>query len=151
MWLEAVPTPYTPHPRFWMQITDDTIERVAETAETALETLYLGNPVRAWLVALAIFLGTLALLVGMRWLVTRRLQQIAERTSTRVDDYLVALLRRTRYFFLLTVAGAALAWPASVRWVTAGGAALGWLVAGSGIPALVRAGTVGRRSGRSRR
>ncbi|HEX5580093.1 MAG TPA: mechanosensitive ion channel family protein [Gemmatimonadaceae bacterium] len=90
-----------------MQITDGTIERVAETAETALETLYLGNPLRAWLVALGIFLGALAVLVAARWLVTRRLQQIASRTATRVDDYLVAILRRTRYFFLLTVAAAA--------------------------------------------
>ncbi|HEY0971200.1 MAG TPA: mechanosensitive ion channel family protein [Gemmatimonadales bacterium] len=90
-----------------MQTADDTIDRVSDTASAALGTLYLGNPVRAWLVALGIFLGTLAVLVGARWLVTRRLEAVAARTHTRVDDYIISLLRRTRYFFILTVAAAA--------------------------------------------
>ena len=86
---------------------DSAIAAVTETATVLLEREYFDNPLRAWLTALAVAAGVLAALLVLRHLVVGRLSRIAEHTHTHVDDYVVALLRRTRYFFLVTVAIAA--------------------------------------------
>ena len=54
--------------------------------------------------------GHRASLIIIRKLITRRLAKLAERTATTADDAIVDLLRRTRYFFIITaaVAGASL-------------------------------------------
>ena len=90
-----------------MQIGEQTIDRVSDSASAALDAVYFSNPVRAWLVAAAIFAGVLLVLAGTRWFLVRRLAKLAERTTTSVDNYAVELLRRTRYFFLVTVAAMA--------------------------------------------
>jgi small-conductance mechanosensitive channel len=70
---------------------------------------FLGNPVAAWAVAVAIALGTFAALVFVRRLLVRRLERTAATTHTIADDLALDGLRRTRRVFLLaiaTVAGA---------------------------------------------
>jgi len=86
---------------------DSALAAVTETATEVLDHVYFGNPVRDWLTALAVAVVALGILLLARYLVVGRLSRIAAHTHTRVDDYVVGLLRRTRYFFLVTVAIAA--------------------------------------------
>src|ERR687884_1644924 len=69
-----------------------------------LATRWYGNPVRSWLIALGVLAAVFAALVAARVLGVRRLAALARRTRTEVDDLVVDLLARTRYFFLLTIA-----------------------------------------------
>jgi len=75
-----------------------------------LEWQFYHNSVQAWLVAGIVFLVIGSVLLIARTMLARRLGKIAERTATSADDAVVDLLRRTRYFFVLTaaVAGATL-------------------------------------------
>jgi len=79
-------------------------------AQNILEWQFYHNSLRAWLVAGIVFVVIAAVLVIVRTLLARRLEKIAQRTATTADDAIVDLLRRTRYFFILTaaVAGAKL-------------------------------------------
>lgn len=66
--------------------------------------MILDNSPTAWITALvvtgAVFLG----LSAIRGLLVNRLGARAAQTKTRADDIIVALARRTRYFFLLLLA-----------------------------------------------
>ena len=77
---------------------------------TFLEWQFYHNSVQAWLVAGIVFVVIGATLFITRTLLARRLAAVAARTSNTADDVIVDLLRRTRYFFILTaaVAGASL-------------------------------------------
>ena len=77
---------------------------------TLLEWQFYHNSLRDWLVAGIAFAVIVAALFIIRTMLARRLQKIAERTSTTADDAIVDLLRRTRYFFIVAaaVAGASL-------------------------------------------
>ena len=79
-------------------------------APNFLEWQFYHNSLQAWLVAGIVFFVIGATLLIVRTLLARRLANVAARTSTTADDAVVDLLRRTRYFFILTaaVAGAAL-------------------------------------------
>jgi small-conductance mechanosensitive channel len=72
-----------------------------------LNFTFYGNTVRVWLVALAVFGAVGLVLFVARSLVARRLAAIAARTATAVDDVVVDLLRRTRYYFIVAVSVAA--------------------------------------------
>jgi small-conductance mechanosensitive channel len=69
-----------------------------------LDRTFAGNTVTTWLWAV----GTLALITLGLWLVKvvvlRRLEKLAERTHTEIDDLIVILLRRTRYMLLAWLA-----------------------------------------------
>ena len=69
-----------------------------------LDRTFAGNTVMVWLWAL----GTLALIVAGLWLVKvvvlRRLEGLAKRTNTRIDDLAVILIRRTRFMLLAWLA-----------------------------------------------
>lgn len=84
--------------------TDNAIDMVRASATTVLDQIHLGNTTRNWLIALAVFAVAFTALVSARWLVVRRLSRNAASTSTQVDDYVVALLRDTKYGFLAVVA-----------------------------------------------
>ncbi len=77
---------------------------------TLLEWQFYHNSLQAWLVAGIVFVVIGATLFIARTLLARRLARVATRTATTADDAVVDLLRRTRYFFILTaaVAGATL-------------------------------------------
>lgn len=63
----------------------------------------LGNPVRDWLTAAAVAAGALLVLLLIQRLVVRRFGAMAERTETAIDDFLIALVRRTRWLLLLVI------------------------------------------------
>ena len=79
-------------------------------APAFLEWQFYHNSVQAWLIAGAVFVVIGAVLFTARTLLARRLERMAAKTATTADDAIVDLLRRTRYFFIITaaVAGATL-------------------------------------------
>jgi small-conductance mechanosensitive channel len=73
-------------------------------APNILEWEFYHNPVQAWVVAGIVALVIATSLFIARTMLARRLAKIAERTATAADDAVVDLLRRTRYFFIITAA-----------------------------------------------
>ena len=76
-------------------------------AQNILEWRFYHNPVEAWIAAGAAFVVVGATLFILRTMLARRLAKVAQHTRTSADDAIVDLLRRTRYFFILTAAAAA--------------------------------------------
>ncbi|HJQ19846.1 MAG TPA: mechanosensitive ion channel family protein [Gemmatimonadaceae bacterium] len=68
-----------------------------------------GATVTQWLAAAAVFGATYVLLAVVRRVLVRRLGALAARTSTQLDDVAVAIVARTRWFFLLLIAAHAAA------------------------------------------
>lgn len=64
------------------------------------EIIFLGNPVKDWAIALGIIL--LALLVSriLQKIVLKRIQQLASKTTTSLDDFVIGLLQRSVMPFL---------------------------------------------------
>ena len=74
-----------------------------------LDAIYFGYSLHAWITALVIFAAVFAVLVLARRALIARLEVVAPRTVTRVDDLALGTLRRTSKVFLGFVALAA-AW-----------------------------------------
>ena len=68
------------------------------------DLLIYGNSPGRWLWAGTILLAGILLLYVLRRLVMNRLERVALRTTTQVDDFGVDLLRRTRFFFVFALA-----------------------------------------------
>jgi small-conductance mechanosensitive channel len=66
-----------------------------------LDDQLLGEPMRDWLMALAIAAGTLLVLALLKRVSVHRLAALAARTETEVDDFLVEVMRRTRWLLVL--------------------------------------------------
>ncbi|HJU74751.1 MAG TPA: mechanosensitive ion channel family protein [Gemmatimonadaceae bacterium] len=58
----------------------------------------------AWLTAALIFVLVAGALYALKWLLTRRLARLAERTETRVDDAFVAIFAATNFLFIAAIA-----------------------------------------------
>lgn len=71
---------------------------------TLLDREFYNIPLDDWLIAIAAAAVALPVLLFLRGAGIGRLERIAARTSTSVDDALVAMLRRTRWYFLVVVA-----------------------------------------------
>ena len=65
---------------------------------------YAGNTVLAWLVAGCVWIALILAMRLVQGLLTQRLDTAAKRTQTEIDDIVVSLLRRTRWFFLAAIA-----------------------------------------------
>lgn len=78
-------------------------------AEELLAYRFYHNTLAAWLTAGGIFVVTATLLLIVRGVLAHRIGRLAERTSTRLDDVAVELLRSTRIYFIVVVALAAAA------------------------------------------
>jgi small-conductance mechanosensitive channel len=74
-----------------------------------VSTTFLDNSLRAWSTAGVIFAVVVAILVLARTALVKRLEVIARRTTTDVDDLAVELLRRFRFYFIVALALAAAA------------------------------------------
>jgi len=85
----------------------------------ALDPLLLGNALRRWLVLLAVAVIAHLLIVLMRRSVLSRLEQLAKDSATKVDDVLVAALKRTGY---LTSVGIALYGASALLYLPGAGA-----------------------------
>ena len=69
-----------------------------------LTNTFYGNEVRNWLIALAVSAGVLVALRLVEQVVIVRMQRMAKRTHTMVDDIVIGSLRKTKFLFLLVVA-----------------------------------------------
>lgn len=66
-----------------------------------LDKQLLGEPARDWIMALAIVLAVLLALALIKRIVVSRVSRLASRTETRVDDFFVEMVRRTRWLLVL--------------------------------------------------
>lgn len=64
----------------------------------------LGNTIRNWFIAGATTIAVGLLLYALKHFVGRRLSAIAERTPNHIDDIAAKLVRKTRWYFILTQA-----------------------------------------------
>ena len=70
---------------------------------TFFEKLYFGNSVQTWLIAFCVLIAAFAALIIARKILLKYIKALANRTNTQLDDMLLAVLSRTKYFFLLIV------------------------------------------------
>ena len=70
---------------------------------TFFEQQIAGNPLLDWLIALGIAVGLSAILLLAKRLLASRLTRLAQRTTTDVDDMLVASIDRINPLFLLVL------------------------------------------------
>jgi small-conductance mechanosensitive channel len=68
-----------------------------------LDSLLFDNPLRDWLTALGLALSINILVGVIKWLILTRLDGLARRTKSRVDDSLVFVARATRQWLVLGV------------------------------------------------
>ncbi len=68
-----------------------------------LEYSFYENTVQTWLIALAAFILTVLVLQLIRWILEKRVAALIKKSKTKIDDYLLPLLRQTRFFFLLAI------------------------------------------------
>ncbi|HXI19633.1 MAG TPA: hypothetical protein VNH46_01025, partial [Gemmatimonadales bacterium] len=73
-----------------------------------LDSVFLGNTVRAWGTAVLGGAGILVALLVLRRVLVSRLGRLASQTTNKLDDLVVELLRKTKGFFLAALA----LWPA---------------------------------------
>lgn len=78
-----------------------------------LDSIFLGNTVRAWLIALVVAALVTAGLRLIRTVLLHRLRAVAERTRTSLDDTVVGVIDNTKSWFLLFLG----LWAGS-RWLT---------------------------------
>jgi small-conductance mechanosensitive channel len=65
---------------------------------------FLGNPFEAWAAALAVTLGAAIAMLFARAFVLRRLETVARRTHTRLDDFVMRMLSQTYLLFIVVFA-----------------------------------------------
>lgn len=70
---------------------------------TLLDKTYLGNSVHTWFIALCVLIASFSALIIARKILLKYLKALANRTHTQIDDMLLAVLSRTKYFFLLII------------------------------------------------
>lgn len=68
------------------------------------EQRYFGNSLMEWLIALGILVGTLLILKVVQKITVHRAGKFAEGTKTEIDDLVVEIIGKTRFFFLFVVA-----------------------------------------------
>lgn len=70
---------------------------------TIFDTTFLSNDVRDWLIAVGLAIVSIIALRLAQALARRRLESLAHRTETRLDDLAADLANRTRFLFLLLI------------------------------------------------
>ena len=70
---------------------------------TALDQQFLNNPLSAWATAAGIAAGVGLVLYIVKHFLGLRLNTLAARTTTQIDDVVADLLTRTRYYFILAL------------------------------------------------
>jgi len=66
-----------------------------------LDKVYWGNPIKHWLTALLITLVVFCLLRILQSIATGKMARLAEKTENQIDDLLVSVLKKTKFFILL--------------------------------------------------
>jgi small-conductance mechanosensitive channel len=68
------------------------------------DMMFRGDPILAWITAAAVSVGATLVFLLVKRIVAVRLDSLARRTATAVDDAVVALFRKTKWWFLALVA-----------------------------------------------
>ena len=68
-----------------------------------LDTVFLGNTIRHWAIAIAVMLATIIVLRVVRAVLVNRMTALAKRTATDWDDIITAALAKTSLLFVLVV------------------------------------------------
>jgi small-conductance mechanosensitive channel len=68
-----------------------------------MRTVFYGNPVWRWFAAVGVILFTWLFLQVFTRVMIRHLRKIAERTEGKLDDLLVELLHKTRFFLVFVI------------------------------------------------
>lgn len=68
-----------------------------------LDYIFLENTVQSWLIALAIFGITVLILQLSKRRLEKKLVALIKKSRTKLDDYFLPLLRKTKFFSILTV------------------------------------------------
>jgi small-conductance mechanosensitive channel len=66
--------------------------------------VFWGNPIQEWATALAVAFAAAVLMMVVRTFVIHRLDAVAQRTGTRVDDWLLRMMRNTYTLFIVILA-----------------------------------------------
>jgi small-conductance mechanosensitive channel len=69
-----------------------------------LRKVFYGNTIGTWVIALSVFLISLALLSILKTVIHRRFRALARRTATDIDDFIAELFRRIKFYFLVALA-----------------------------------------------
>lgn len=72
--------------------------------ESIVEQVVFGNSLQAWAVALGTFLLTFVVLLVLKSVIRSRLQRLAEKSKTRLDDLVVELIGKTKTVLLALIA-----------------------------------------------
>lgn len=86
-----------------MPLNDASSSDAATTWSALLSYVLLGNPLSAWLLAIAVAVGIVLAIRLMRRYVGARLAALAGRTNSKADDRVLQVLGRTRGWFVLLV------------------------------------------------
>lgn len=68
-----------------------------------LTTVFYGNEIQTWLIALAIAVGSLIVLRLVERVLVARVQRLAKTTHTIIDDLIIGSLRKTKLLYLFVV------------------------------------------------
>jgi len=68
-----------------------------------LTDIVYGNEIQRWLIALGVVVGTLIVLRLVEQVLIVRVQRLAEKTHTVIDDVVIAALRKTKLLYLLII------------------------------------------------
>ncbi len=68
-----------------------------------LESHWLGNSLKSWLLAVAAFFLSWIILSLLQRILLKRLERLATKTSTQLDDLVVGLVKKTQFFFILSI------------------------------------------------
>jgi len=69
-----------------------------------LKTVYLGNPVQSWLIAVAVFVVSFVVLKIIQSVMIRKLSRLAKFTDNEFDDMLVEVLQNTKILIVMVAA-----------------------------------------------
>lgn len=69
-----------------------------------LDKVYYGNSVQTYIIAAGIAVATFGIASIMRMIIVRRLRRLVAATHTRVDDIAYELVKKTKFWVLLTLA-----------------------------------------------
>ena len=66
-----------------------------------LESVYLGNTVKDWLIAAGIAAVVFVVLQVIQRVAVRKLSKVAAKTDNKIDDLVVSMIRQTKLIILL--------------------------------------------------
>ncbi len=66
-----------------------------------LDKIYFGNTLQSWVLAVCILIAVFSALKIVQRVLISRLSKLAQATESQVDDLLVSMLKRTKFFILL--------------------------------------------------